>query len=62
MADHLGIPLEEYFDLLDDAKLVKVISTEDLPPISSSGTVAAGSEEIYHGEIRSLSWRTRSSK
>lgn len=32
VADHLGIPLDEYFDLLDEARPVKVISTEDLPP------------------------------
>jgi RNA polymerase sigma factor FliA len=32
IADHLGIPLEDYFKLLDDARCVPLISTEDLPP------------------------------
>lgn len=55
MADHLGISLEEYFDLLDDAKLVKVISTEDLPPdfIERYG-YGKLQEEIDHGDPLSL--------
>lgn len=32
VAEHLGIDLDEYFRLLDDAKHVGVISVEDLPP------------------------------
>jgi len=32
IAAHLGITLDEYFKLLDDARCVSLISTEDLPP------------------------------
>lgn len=32
IARHLDISLEEYFKLLDDAKCIPLISTEDLPP------------------------------
>jgi len=32
IAAHLGITLEEYFKLLDEARCVSLISTEDLPP------------------------------
>jgi RNA polymerase sigma factor FliA len=32
IADYLGISLEEYFSLLDEARCVSLISTEDLPP------------------------------
>jgi len=32
IAAHLGISLDEYFKLLDDARCVSLISTEDLPP------------------------------
>ncbi|NPU84741.1 MAG: FliA/WhiG family RNA polymerase sigma factor [Syntrophaceae bacterium] len=55
MADHLGIPLEEYFDLLDEAKLIKVISTEDLPPdfLERYGCGRL-QEEIDHGDPLSL--------
>ena len=32
IAEQLGLSLEEYFKLLDEAKCVPLISTEDLPP------------------------------
>jgi len=32
IAAHLGITLDEYFKLLDEARCVSIISTEDLPP------------------------------
>jgi RNA polymerase sigma factor for flagellar operon FliA len=32
IAEYLGIPLDDYFKLLDEAKCVPLISTEDLPP------------------------------
>jgi RNA polymerase sigma factor FliA len=32
IAAHLGITLDEYFKLLDEARCVSMISTEDLPP------------------------------
>lgn len=32
IAAHLGLALDEYFKLLDDARCVSMISTEDLPP------------------------------
>jgi RNA polymerase sigma factor for flagellar operon FliA len=32
IAEQLGISLEDYFKLLDDARCVPLISTEDLPP------------------------------
>ncbi len=32
IAAHLGISLDEYYKLLDDARCVSLISTEDLPP------------------------------
>ena len=32
IAQHLNIPLNEYFKLLDEAKCISLISTEDLPP------------------------------
>ncbi|MEN6374006.1 MAG: FliA/WhiG family RNA polymerase sigma factor [Smithella sp.] len=32
IAQHLNIPLEEYFKLLDEARCISLISTEDLPP------------------------------
>jgi RNA polymerase sigma factor for flagellar operon FliA len=32
VAGFLGVTLEEYFDLLDDAKGVSILSSEDLPP------------------------------
>ncbi|MFB3925557.1 MAG: sigma-70 family RNA polymerase sigma factor [Syntrophales bacterium] len=32
VARYLGIPLEEYFELLDEAKGVTLLSSEDLPP------------------------------
>lgn len=32
IAAHLGISLDEYFKLLDEARCVAIISTEDLPP------------------------------
>lgn len=32
IAAHLDIPLEEYFKMLDEARCVSLISTEDLPP------------------------------
>jgi RNA polymerase sigma factor for flagellar operon FliA len=32
IAEHLGISLEDYFKLLDEARCVPLISTEDLPP------------------------------
>ncbi|MBN1828898.1 MAG: FliA/WhiG family RNA polymerase sigma factor [Deltaproteobacteria bacterium] len=32
MADYLGITLEEYYKLLDDAKGVSILSSDDLPP------------------------------
>jgi RNA polymerase sigma factor for flagellar operon FliA len=55
MADYLGIPLEEYFVLLDEARLVRVISTEDLPPdfIERYGCGKL-QEEVDHGDPLSL--------
>ena len=32
IAQHLNIPLEDYFKLLDEARCISLISTEDLPP------------------------------
>jgi RNA polymerase sigma factor for flagellar operon FliA len=32
IAEQLGLSLEEYFKLLDEARCVPLISTEDLPP------------------------------
>src|SRR5512145_372227 len=32
IAGHLGITIDEYFKLLDEARCVSLISTEDLPP------------------------------
>jgi len=32
IAQQLNIPLEEYFKLLDEARCISLISTEDLPP------------------------------
>lgn len=32
IATHLGITLDEYFKMLDEARCVSIISTEDLPP------------------------------
>ncbi|HPC02707.1 MAG TPA: FliA/WhiG family RNA polymerase sigma factor [Syntrophales bacterium] len=32
MADHLGIPLDGYYRMLDEVRAVSFISTEDLPP------------------------------
>ena len=32
IAAHLGISLDDYFKLLDEARCVSIISTEDLPP------------------------------
>jgi RNA polymerase sigma factor FliA len=32
IAKHLGVTLDEYFKLLDEARCVSIISTEDLPP------------------------------
>ncbi len=32
VSDYLGIPLESYYELLDDAKGVTLLSSEDLPP------------------------------
>jgi len=32
IAGHLDVSLEDYFKLLDDARCVPLISTEDLPP------------------------------
>ncbi len=55
VADHLGIPLDEYFDLLDEARPVKVISTEDLPPdfLERYGCGKL-QEEVDHGNPLSL--------
>jgi len=55
MARHLGIPLQEYYELLDDAQLVRVISTEDLPPdfLERHGCGRL-QEEIDHGDPLSL--------
>jgi len=32
VAEHLGVSLDEYFELLDDAKSVSLLSSEDIPP------------------------------
>jgi RNA polymerase sigma factor for flagellar operon FliA len=32
LAAHLGVTLDEYFKMLDEARCVSLISTEDLPP------------------------------
>jgi RNA polymerase sigma factor FliA len=32
IAAHLGVTLDEYFKMLDEARCVSIISTEDLPP------------------------------
>lgn len=55
MADHLSISLGEYFELLDEARPVKVISTEDLPPdfLERYGCGKL-QEEVDHGDPLSL--------
>ena len=37
VADYLGISLDEYYRLLDDAKAVSILSSDDLPPEYSEG-------------------------
>ncbi len=55
VSSHLGISLETYYEMLDDAKCVTLLSSEDLPPdyCEKHGSYDV-MEEIDHGNPLSL--------
>ena len=53
--DYLGIPLESYYELLDDAKGVTLLSSEDLRRIIVKNT---GSYEIMEELTREIPCRS----